>query len=29
MEFFRDDINIALERTVSQIFDLGFSFYFI
>ena len=29
MKFFRDDDNIALEGTVSQIFDLGPSFYFI
>ena len=29
MKSVRDDKNIALERTVSQISDLGLSFYFI
>ena len=29
MKFFRDDKNITLEGTVSQIFYLGPSFYFI
>ena len=29
MTFFRDDYNIALEGTMSQIFYLGSSFYFI